>query len=166
MIRVTPKSQQAELCPSYAVGGVGTESRSPFWNGPCLCLPRSRNNLSQWEKVIRGEESALGILDTPEAPESSEKLPLKTDDWWSPAGHPTWRCSSCFFDFSSFYFRGEPTPDNWDADLQEGPPSEQVQQMAPCCVLDSDQPGLETRFPETPVDLWPGLFWRAARRRP
>lgn len=34
MIRVTPKSQQAELCLSYAVGGVGTESRSPFWNGP------------------------------------------------------------------------------------------------------------------------------------
>ncbi|KAB0360526.1 hypothetical protein FD754_004682 [Muntiacus muntjak] len=43
-------------------------------------LKACRNNLSQWEKVIRGEESALGILDTPEAQESSEKLPVKTDD--------------------------------------------------------------------------------------
>lgn len=171
MIRVTPKSQQAELCPSYTVRGVGTECRSPFWNGPCPCLPHSRNNLSQWEKVIRGEESALGILDLPEAEGSPERPPMKTDDWWPPAGRPTGKCSSCFFDFSSFYFRGEPTPVKLGCrPLQEGPSGEHVQQMAPCrppCrVLDGDRPGPETRRPESPLDLWPGLFWWAARWRP
>ena len=167
MIRVTPRSQQAKLCPSYTVGGVGTESRSLFWNVPCLCLPRSRNNLSQWEKVIRGEESALGIPDLPEAEGSPERLPVKTDDWRPPAGRPTWKCSSCFFDFSSFYFWGEPTPVKLGCrPLQEGPSSAHVQQMAPCRVLDGDWPGPETRRPETPADSWPGLLWWAARRRP
>lgn len=167
MIRVTPRSQQAKLCPSYTVGGVGTESRSLFWNGPCLCLPRSRNNLSQWEKVIRGEESALGIPDLPEAEGSPERLPVKTDDWRPPAGRPTWKCSSCFFDFSSFYFRGEPTPVKLGCrPLQEGPSSEHVQQIggclpASCRVLDGDWPGPEPRRrrrrPETPPDSGPGL---------
>ncbi|KAI4567589.1 hypothetical protein MJT46_008802 [Ovis ammon polii x Ovis aries] len=43
-------------------------------------LKACRNNLSQWEKVIRGEESALGILDLPEAEGSPERPPVKTDD--------------------------------------------------------------------------------------
>lgn len=43
-------------------------------------LKACRNNLSQWEKVIRGEESALGIPDLPEAEGSPERLPVKTDD--------------------------------------------------------------------------------------
>lgn len=106
MIRVTPKSQQAELRPSYAVGGVGTESRSPFWNGPRPCLPRSRNNLSQWEKVIRGEESALGILDTPEAQESSEKLPVKTDDWGPQRAVPPGDAHPASLTFLPFIFGG------------------------------------------------------------
>ncbi|XP_040094693.1 cAMP and cAMP-inhibited cGMP 3',5'-cyclic phosphodiesterase 10A, partial [Oryx dammah] len=43
-------------------------------------LKACRNNLSQWEKVIRGEESALGIPDLPEAEGSPERPPVKTDD--------------------------------------------------------------------------------------
>ncbi|XP_055289289.1 cAMP and cAMP-inhibited cGMP 3',5'-cyclic phosphodiesterase 10A [Moschus berezovskii] len=43
-------------------------------------LKACRNNLSQWEKVIRGEESALGIPDLPEAEGSPERLPVKTED--------------------------------------------------------------------------------------
>ncbi|XP_073075973.1 cAMP and cAMP-inhibited cGMP 3',5'-cyclic phosphodiesterase 10A isoform X2 [Manis javanica] len=43
-------------------------------------LKACRNNLSQWEKVIRGEESALWISAQPAAPGASEKLPVKMDD--------------------------------------------------------------------------------------
>lgn len=39
-----------------------------------------RNNLSQWEKVIRGEESAVWISSPPAAQGTSEKLPVKIDD--------------------------------------------------------------------------------------
>lgn len=48
----------------------------------CSPVPASlpRNNLSQWEKVIRGEESALWISAQPAAPGASEKLPVKMDD--------------------------------------------------------------------------------------
>lgn len=66
--------------PELRCGWCGDRVQKSFLKWPRLCLPRSRNNLSQWEKVIRGEESALGTLDTPEAPEPSEKLPRKTGD--------------------------------------------------------------------------------------
>lgn len=39
-----------------------------------------RNNLSQWEKVIRGEESAVWLTSQPAAPGPSETLPVKIDD--------------------------------------------------------------------------------------
>ncbi|XP_048661806.1 cAMP and cAMP-inhibited cGMP 3',5'-cyclic phosphodiesterase 10A isoform X2 [Marmota marmota marmota] len=42
-------------------------------------LKACRDNLSQWEKVIRGEESAQWISASPAAPETSEKPPVKTD---------------------------------------------------------------------------------------
>lgn len=47
-------------------------SMSPLSSAP-------RDNLSQWEKVIRGEESAQWISASPATPEPSEKLPGKTD---------------------------------------------------------------------------------------
>ncbi|XP_035978773.1 cAMP and cAMP-inhibited cGMP 3',5'-cyclic phosphodiesterase 10A isoform X2 [Halichoerus grypus] len=43
-------------------------------------LKACRNNLSQWEKVIRGEESAVWISSQPGAHGPSEKLPVKIDD--------------------------------------------------------------------------------------
>ncbi|XP_059032554.1 cAMP and cAMP-inhibited cGMP 3',5'-cyclic phosphodiesterase 10A isoform X1 [Mustela lutreola] len=43
-------------------------------------LKACRNNLSQWEKVIRGEESAVWTSSRPAAPGPSEKLPVKVDD--------------------------------------------------------------------------------------
>uniref|UniRef100_A0A8D1EM09 PDEase domain-containing protein n=1 Tax=Sus scrofa TaxID=9823 RepID=A0A8D1EM09_PIG len=43
-------------------------------------LKACRNNLSQWEKVIRGEESAVWISSPPAAQGTSEKLPVKIDD--------------------------------------------------------------------------------------
>ncbi|XP_047590485.1 cAMP and cAMP-inhibited cGMP 3',5'-cyclic phosphodiesterase 10A isoform X5 [Lutra lutra] len=43
-------------------------------------LKACRNNLSQWEKVIRGEESAVWISSQPAAHGPSEKLPVKIDD--------------------------------------------------------------------------------------
>lgn len=57
-----------------------TEPRNPFLN---TLIPASfilRNNLSQWEKVIRGEESAVWISSQPGAHGPSEKLPVKIDD--------------------------------------------------------------------------------------
>ncbi|XP_019605390.2 cAMP and cAMP-inhibited cGMP 3',5'-cyclic phosphodiesterase 10A isoform X2 [Rhinolophus sinicus] len=43
-------------------------------------LRACRNNLSQWEKVIRGEESAVWISSQAVAPGTSEKLPVKIGD--------------------------------------------------------------------------------------
>ncbi|XP_008833340.1 cAMP and cAMP-inhibited cGMP 3',5'-cyclic phosphodiesterase 10A isoform X1 [Nannospalax galili] len=43
-------------------------------------LKACRDNLSQWEKVIRGEESALWLSAPAPAQGTSEKLPLKVDD--------------------------------------------------------------------------------------
>nr|XP_023488915.1 cAMP and cAMP-inhibited cGMP 3',5'-cyclic phosphodiesterase 10A isoform X5 [Equus caballus] len=43
-------------------------------------LKACRNNLSQWEKVIRGEESAVWISSQPVAQGTSEKVPVKIDD--------------------------------------------------------------------------------------
>ncbi|XP_078303682.1 cAMP and cAMP-inhibited cGMP 3',5'-cyclic phosphodiesterase 10A isoform X2 [Panthera onca] len=43
-------------------------------------LQACRNNLSQWEKVIRGEESAVWVSSQPGAHEPSEKLPVKMGD--------------------------------------------------------------------------------------
>ncbi|XP_027457761.1 cAMP and cAMP-inhibited cGMP 3',5'-cyclic phosphodiesterase 10A isoform X2 [Zalophus californianus] len=43
-------------------------------------LKACRNNLSQWEKVIRGEESAVWISAQPGAHGPSEKLPVKIED--------------------------------------------------------------------------------------
>uniref|UniRef100_A0A8C5K9D2 Phosphodiesterase n=1 Tax=Jaculus jaculus TaxID=51337 RepID=A0A8C5K9D2_JACJA len=43
-------------------------------------LKACRDNLSQWEKVIRGEESALWISAPEAAQGPSEKLPVKIDD--------------------------------------------------------------------------------------
>ncbi|KAM5284673.1 cAMP and cAMP-inhibited cGMP 3',5'-cyclic phosphodiesterase 10A isoform 2-T3 [Hipposideros larvatus] len=43
-------------------------------------LKACRNNLRQWEKVIRGEESAVWISSQPAAPGTSEKLPVKIGD--------------------------------------------------------------------------------------
>ncbi|XP_036916411.1 cAMP and cAMP-inhibited cGMP 3',5'-cyclic phosphodiesterase 10A [Sturnira hondurensis] len=43
-------------------------------------LRACRNNLSQWEKVIRGEESAVWLTSQPAAPGPSETLPVKIDD--------------------------------------------------------------------------------------
>ncbi|XP_039737317.1 cAMP and cAMP-inhibited cGMP 3',5'-cyclic phosphodiesterase 10A isoform X2 [Pteropus medius] len=43
-------------------------------------LKACRDNLSQWEKVLRGEETAVWISSQPVAPGTSEKLPLKIDD--------------------------------------------------------------------------------------
>ncbi|XP_037673735.1 cAMP and cAMP-inhibited cGMP 3',5'-cyclic phosphodiesterase 10A isoform X1 [Choloepus didactylus] len=43
-------------------------------------LKACRNNLSQWEKVIRGEESAVWISSQPVTQGTSEKLPVKIDD--------------------------------------------------------------------------------------
>lgn len=39
-----------------------------------------RDNLNQWEKVIRGEETALWISAPAAGKEPSEKLPVKVDD--------------------------------------------------------------------------------------
>lgn len=39
-----------------------------------------RDNLNQWEKVIRGEESALWISAPTAGKGPSEKLPVKVDD--------------------------------------------------------------------------------------
>ncbi|XP_036173496.1 cAMP and cAMP-inhibited cGMP 3',5'-cyclic phosphodiesterase 10A isoform X2 [Myotis myotis] len=43
-------------------------------------LKACRNNLSQWEKVIRGEENPAWAPSQPVAPSPSEKLPVKMDD--------------------------------------------------------------------------------------
>ncbi|XP_045044903.2 cAMP and cAMP-inhibited cGMP 3',5'-cyclic phosphodiesterase 10A [Desmodus rotundus] len=43
-------------------------------------LRACRNNLSQWEKVIRGEESPVWLTSQPAAPGPSETLPVKIDD--------------------------------------------------------------------------------------
>ncbi|XP_070273451.1 cAMP and cAMP-inhibited cGMP 3',5'-cyclic phosphodiesterase 10A isoform X1 [Myotis yumanensis] len=43
-------------------------------------LRACRNNLNQWEKVIRGEENPAWAPTQPVAPGPSEKLPVKTDD--------------------------------------------------------------------------------------
>ncbi|XP_036981988.2 cAMP and cAMP-inhibited cGMP 3',5'-cyclic phosphodiesterase 10A isoform X1 [Artibeus jamaicensis] len=43
-------------------------------------LHACRNNLSQWEKVLRGEESAVWLTSQPAAPGPSETLPVKIDD--------------------------------------------------------------------------------------
>lgn len=39
-----------------------------------------RNNLVQWEKVIRGEENTSWLATPPAAPGPSEKQPVKTDE--------------------------------------------------------------------------------------
>ncbi|XP_051020613.1 cAMP and cAMP-inhibited cGMP 3',5'-cyclic phosphodiesterase 10A isoform X1 [Acomys russatus] len=43
-------------------------------------LKACRDNLNQWEKVIRGEETALWISAPPAGKGASEKLPVKVDD--------------------------------------------------------------------------------------
>lgn len=45
-----------------------------------MSLSVRRDNLSQWEKVLRGEETAVWISSQPVDPGTSEKLPLKIDD--------------------------------------------------------------------------------------
>ena len=62
--------------------------RGPLWNAVleprlssnCHCILPPRNNLSQWEKVIRGEESPVWLTSQPAAPGPSETLPVKIDD--------------------------------------------------------------------------------------
>lgn len=47
----------------------------------CNCaLFVPRDNLNQWEKVIRGEETALWISAPAAGKGASEKLPVKVDD--------------------------------------------------------------------------------------
>ncbi|GAB5572043.1 cAMP and cAMP-inhibited cGMP 3' [Prionailurus iriomotensis] len=54
------------------------------WKSQCPTKEKSLkiqwNNLSQWEKVIRGEESAVWVSSQPGAHEPSEKLPVKMGD--------------------------------------------------------------------------------------
>lgn len=56
------------------------QSRKPVNQRLPLSLFVPRNNLSQWEKVIRGEESAVWISSQAVAPGTSEKLPVKIGD--------------------------------------------------------------------------------------
>ena len=165
MIRVTPKSQQAELCLSYAVGGVGTESRSPFWNGPVSAFLVPGITWASGKRWSGARRAPWGSWTRPRPRSPQRSCPGRpVTDGPSGPSHP--EMPILLLRLLFLLFSGEPTPVSWDADLQEGPPSEHVRQTAPCHVLDSDRPGLETCYPETPVDLWPGLFRWAARRRP
>lgn len=58
--------------------GDTARASSPTSLSPSLSIPR--DNLSQWEKVLRGEETAVWISSQPVDPGTSEKLPLKIDD--------------------------------------------------------------------------------------
>lgn len=60
-------------------GQGGREWRQPRLP-PRTSLSIPRDNLSQWEKVLRGEETAVWISSQPVDPGTSEKLPLKIDD--------------------------------------------------------------------------------------